>query len=90
MTTRPPEPSDEIGNSDWPDWEGVTIPDRGHGLATVRSGMVYVSVHDEKTDREVVLMFMPDEAVEFGETIIGAGVDAGQNMADIPPRPQPE
>lgn len=89
-TTRPPEPSDEPGNFDWPDWEGVAIPDRGHGLATVRGDAAYVSVYDERSDREVVLMFTPREAEEFGETVISAARAAAANVAGIPPCPRPE
>ncbi|MFI5783512.1 hypothetical protein [Nocardia sp. NPDC051570] len=82
------EPDPDRG--DWMDWEGVTIPDWGHALVDVRGGTVRVGVYDDINEREALLTLPPEQAIAFADWVVSAAYSAAENLARIPPRPQPD
>ncbi|WP_069164899.1 hypothetical protein [Nocardia altamirensis] len=82
------QPDPDAG--DWMDWEGLTIPDWGHALVDVRGGTVRISVWDAINNRDVILTVLPEQAVEFADWVESAAAAAAENLAGIPPRPQPD
>lgn len=82
------EPDPDAG--DWMDWEGVTIPDWGSALVEVRGGTVRVAVTDFAGDREALIPLLPEQAITFADWVTSAAYSAAENLAAIPPRPQPD
>ncbi|MGW0058120.1 hypothetical protein [Nocardia nova] len=60
---------------DWDDWEGATVPGRGHALARYAGGEVEIAVMNERTGQEAVITLRGADALKLADAVTAAADD---------------